>query len=150
MSAFKELLIAGEFYGDEKWYSELIDALGIRDRLYLHTHFISDKEVPDYFCAADVVVQPYRNATQSGVTPLAYHFERPMIVTNVGGLPDMVPHEKVGLVTSPDPTSITETILWFYQYGEDYFIPHLREEKVKYSWPNFIQQIHNLADSIQV
>ena len=145
-----KLLIAGEFYGDEKWYSELIDRLGVRDQLYLHTHFISDKEVPNYFCAADVVIQPYRNATQSGVTPLAYHFETPMIVTNVGGLPDMVPHEKVGLVTEPDPASLAESILWFYQFGEDYFIPHLRAEKVKYSWPNFIQQIRELTASINV
>jgi glycosyltransferase involved in cell wall biosynthesis len=143
-----KLLIAGEFYGDEKWYAELIEKLGIRDSLYLNTHFISDAEVPDYFCAADVVIQPYRNATQSGVTPLAYHFEIPMIVTTVGGLPDMVPHEKAGLVTEPDPTSIAESILWFYQFGEDYFIPHLRAEKMKYSWPNFVQQIRELADSI--
>jgi len=145
-----KLLIAGEFYGDEKWYQELIEKLGLADRLYLHTHFISDAEVPNYFCAADVVIQPYRHATQSGVTPLAYHFELPMIVTNVGGLPDMVPHEKVGLVTSPDPNSIAESILWYYQFGEDYFIPHLRTEKIKYSWPNFIQQLRQLAISIKV
>lgn len=145
-----KLLIAGEFYGDEKWYTELIHSLGVKDQLYLQTHFISDQEVPVYFGAADVVIQPYRNATQSGVTPLAYHFEKPMIVTNVGGLPDMVPHEKVGLVTAPDPLSLAESILWFYQFGEDYFIPHLRSEKVKYSWGNFIRQIHELADSIKV
>ncbi|HEX5111377.1 MAG TPA: glycosyltransferase [Saprospiraceae bacterium] len=144
-----KLLIAGEFYGDEKWYAELINTLGVKDQLYLQTHFISDSEVPVYFCAADVVIQPYRNATQSGVTPLAYHFEKPMIVTNVGGLPDMVPHEKVGLVTTPEPIALAESILWFYQFGEDYFIPHLRSEKVKYSWENFIRQIHELADSIK-
>jgi hypothetical protein len=64
-------------------------------------------------------------------------------------LPDIVPHEKVGLVTAPDPVSIAESILWFYQFGEDYFIPHLRTEKVKYSWPNFIRQIRELADTIK-
>ncbi len=145
-----KLLIAGEFYGDEYWYADLIRTLGISDRLYLHTHFISDRDVPDYFCAADVVIQPYREATQSGVTPLAYHFEKPMIVTNVGGLPDMVPHEKAGLVTSPDPTAIAESILWYYQFGEDYFIPHLRAEKIKYSWSNFIHEIRELAKSINL
>jgi glycosyltransferase involved in cell wall biosynthesis len=143
-----KLLVAGEFYRDEKWYGELIEELGIRDQLYLHTHFIADQEVPRYFCAADVVIQPYRSATQSGVTPLAYHFEKPIIVSNVGGLPDMVPHEKVGLVAAPDPTSIAEAILWFYQFGEDYFIPHLRTEKIKYSWPNFIHQILELAEQL--
>jgi glycosyltransferase involved in cell wall biosynthesis len=145
-----KLLIAGEFYSDEKWYEELIQSLGVKDQLYIHTHFISDQEIPYYFCAADVVIQPYRHATQSGVTPLSYHFEKPMIVTNVGGLPDMVPHEKVGLVTSPDPPALAESILWFYQFGEDHFIPHLRSEKVKYSWENFVRQIHVMADSIKV
>jgi glycosyltransferase involved in cell wall biosynthesis len=91
------------------------------------------------------VVQPYKNATQSGVTPLAYHFEKPMIVTNVGGLPALVPHEKVGLVCEPDPTSIADAILRFYQLGENYFIPHLRGEKQKYSWSALTHAILELA-----
>ncbi|HJW27973.1 MAG TPA: hypothetical protein VJ508_01855, partial [Saprospiraceae bacterium] len=94
-------------------------------------------------------IQPYRHATQSGVTPLAYHFEKPMIVTNVGSLPDFVPHEKAGLVTSPDPLAIAESIVWFYQMGEDYFIPHLRAEKSKYTWAAFVRQLLELADRIQ-
>jgi len=61
----------------------------------------------------------------------------------------MVPHEKVGLVTEANPVSIAESILWYYQFGEDYFIPHLRTEKIKYSWPNFIQQIRQLADQLK-
>ena len=81
-----KLLVAGEFYEDEKPYLEQIEKLGIKDQLILRTDFIPDSEVKYYLCAADAVVQPYRNATQSGVTPLAYHFEKPMIVTNVGGL----------------------------------------------------------------
>ena len=79
-------MIAGEFYEDEKPYHEQIEKLGIKDQLILKTDFIPDSEVKYYFCAADAVIQPYRNATQSGVTPLAYHFEKPMVVTNVGGL----------------------------------------------------------------
>lgn len=144
-----KLLVAGEFYEDEKWYQELIDRLGIREQLILHTSFIPDTEVPDIFCAADVVIQPYRNATQSGVTPLAYHFEKPMIVTNVGGLPDLVPHEKVGLVVEPTPESIADGMLRFFELGEDFFIPHLRVEKQKYSWPSMVEKIYALADSIK-
>src|SRR5207344_273806 len=113
------LLIAGEFYEDKNQYTQLIDELGIKENLILRTDFIPDSEVKYYLSAADVVVQPYRNATQSGVTPLAYHFEKPMIVTNVGSLPDLVPHEKAGLVTDPNPVSIAESILWYYQFGED-------------------------------
>jgi len=121
-----KLLVAGEFYEDEKVYQELIDTLGIRNQLIMHTHFIADVEVVNYFCAADLVIQPYRNATQSGVTPLAYHFEKPMIVTDVGGLPAMVSHRKSGLVTDVDVEAIAESIIEFYALGEDFFIPHLR------------------------
>ncbi len=136
-----KLLVAGEFYEDEQPYQDQIDRLGIRDHLILRTDFIPDSEVKYYCCAADAVIQPYRNATQSGVTPLAYHFEKPMVVTNVGGLPALVPHEKVGLVVAPNPEAIAAGILHFYQLGEDFFIPHLRVEKEKYSWENMVREI---------
>ena len=92
------------------------------------------------------MIQPYRNATQSGVTPLAYHFEKPMIVTNVGGLPSLVPDEKAGIVVEPESTAIANGILKFYQLGEEYFIPHLRNEKQKYSWANMANTIKELAE----
>ncbi len=144
-----KLLIAGEFYEDAKPYRELIEKLGLQDQLILKTDFIPDSEVKYYLCAADAVIQPYRNATQSGVTPLAYHFEKPMIVTNVGGLPKLVPDGKVGLVVEPDPASIATGILKFYQLGENYFIPHLRSEKQQYSWANMVNTITRLANDIQ-
>jgi glycosyltransferase involved in cell wall biosynthesis len=144
-----KLLVAGEFYEDEKLYQQMIDRLDIRDQLILRTHFIADHEVKKYFCAADVVVQPYRNATQSGVTPLAYHFEKPMIVTNVGALPDYVPHNKVGLVAAPSPASLASAIEQYFALGEDYFLPQLREEKKKYSWSVLVNQIIELAGSIK-
>src|SRR4029078_8807095 len=131
-----KLLIAGEFYEDEKPYLEQINKLGINDNVILRTDFIPDSEVKYYLCAADAVIQPYRNATQSGVTPLAYYFEKPMIVTNVGGLPSLVPNEKSVIVTEPTAPSIADGILHFYQLGENYFLPHLRSEKQKYSWGN--------------
>src|SRR6202008_41417 len=118
-----KLLVAGEFYEDPRPYNELIDTLGIRERLILKTGFTPDSEVRYYLCAADAVIQPYRNATQSGVSPLAYHFEKPMVVTNVGGLPALVPNEKAGWVVEPEPKAIAEGILRFYQLGENYFIP---------------------------
>jgi len=91
-------------------------------------------------------VQPYRSATQSGVTPLAYHFEKPMIVTNVGGLPDMVSDYKAGLIAQPNAADIAKKIIEFFQLGEDYFLPHLREEKKKYTWKNMVHAIVTLAD----
>jgi glycosyltransferase involved in cell wall biosynthesis len=144
-----KLLVGGEFYEDNKPYDELISKLGIEDSLIMHTSFIPDSEVKYYLCAADVVVQPYRSATQSGVTPLAYHFEKPMIVTNVGSLPAMVPDNKVGLVAEPEPASIANTIMRYFELGENYFIPHLRGEKEKYSWNRMTEAILKLADDIQ-
>lgn len=139
-----KLLIAGEFYDDKKLYLDLIDKLNIADRIILHTNFIADNDVKFYLCAADCVVQPYRNATQSGVTPLAYHFEKPMVVTNVGGLPDLVPGN-VGLVAEPNAEDLAKKIIQFFQLGEDYFLPHLREEKKKYSWSNIVNAVTELA-----
>jgi glycosyltransferase involved in cell wall biosynthesis len=140
-----KLLVAGEFYDDEKPYLEQINRLGINENVILRADFIPDSEVKYYLCAADAVIQPYRNATQSGVTPLAYYFEKPMIVTNVGGLPSLVPNEKAGLVADPTAQSIANAILRFYQLGENYFLPHLRSEKQKYSWGNLVNAINQLA-----
>lgn len=140
-----KIMVAGEFYEDDKPFREQVERLGIADRLILRTDFIQDSEVKYYLCAADAVIQPYRNATQSGVTPLAYHFEKPMVVTNVGGLPSLVPHEKVGLVVEPEPAAIAAGIDSFYQLGENYFIPHLRSEKNKYSWARLTEKIFQLA-----
>jgi glycosyltransferase involved in cell wall biosynthesis len=144
-----KLLVAGEFYEDQKSYADLIREHELEKSVLLHTHFIPDNEVKYYLCAADCVVQPYRNATQSGVTPLAYHFEKPMIVSNVGGLPALVPHEKVGLVCVPEPPAIAASILRFYQLGEAHFLPYLQEEKKKYSWSKLVEAIESLADQVK-
>lgn len=140
-----KLLIAGEFYEDEKPYLEQIQRFRISENILLHTHFIPDSEVRNYICAADVVIQPYRNATQSGVTPLCYYFEKPMIVTNVGSLPVLVPDMKAGLVCEPLPASIAESIDKYFSIGKDHFIPYLQEEKKNYSWEKLTQTLLGLA-----
>jgi glycosyltransferase involved in cell wall biosynthesis len=141
-----KLLVAGEFYQDSKPYLAQIERLGIKESVILHSEFISDQEVRYYCCAADFIIQPYRQATQSGVTPLAYHFEKPMIVTNVGGLPAMVKHGVTGVVTEPDALSIASGIAEAYKLGEEYFLPGLREEKKKYSWKKLVDAIMILAN----
>lgn len=140
-----KLLVAGEFYEDRKYYDDQIEKLGIQDQLILKTDFIADSEVKYYLCAADVVVQPYRNATQSGVTPLAYHFEVPMIVTNVGGLPSLVPDGKVGLIAEPDADAIAQKIVEYFNKGAESFLPYLTEEKKKYSWGKMAAAIIELS-----
>ena len=141
-----KLLIAGEYYEDKQQYDDLINELDIADQLILRTDFISDSEVRYYLSAADFVIQPYRSATQSGVTPLAYHFEKPMLVTNVGGLPSLVPDGKVGLVAEPNPESIANKIVELYSIGEAHFLPHLQTEKLKYSWKVLADTIIGLAN----
>ena len=143
-----KLLIAGEIYDDEQQYKKLITANNLSDRVIFHNQFIPDADVKNFICAADCIVQPYRNATQSGVTPLAYHFEKPMIVTNVGGLPSLVPHKKSGLVAEPNPLSIADAIVEYYSLGESFFLPHLLEEKKKYSWQKLTAAILGLAKSL--
>jgi glycosyltransferase involved in cell wall biosynthesis len=139
------LVVAGEFYQDKSMYIQQIETLGLNDRIILRTTFISDNEVKYYCSAPDLIVQPYKHATQSGVTPLAYHFEKPMLVTNVGGLPSMVPDGKAGLVAEPNALSIADHIVEYFEKGEQYFLPGLREEKKKYSWRKFCESILDLS-----
>ncbi|MBP6173836.1 MAG: glycosyltransferase [Saprospiraceae bacterium] len=144
-----KLVVAGEFYEDAQPYLKLITELNLENKIILHTHFIPDSEVKYYLSACDVVVQPYKNATQSGVTPLAYHFEKPMIVTNVGALPRLVPHEKVGLVCEPNPNDIALAIKRFFEFSEGYFLEGLLEEKKKLSWPALVSSILSLQNDLE-
>jgi len=136
------LIVAGEFYGDCEFYEQLISQYQLQDRIHLYTEFIPNDEVRYYFSASDLVVQPYRTATQSGITQVAYHFEKPMVVTNVGGLAEVVPDGKVGYVTGSEPRAIADAILKFFQPNS---IPNLHEnlleEKRKYSWETFVNTL---------
>ena len=129
-----KLLIAGEFYDNKEEYELIIAKYNLANSLYLRTQFIDNSEVKYYLSASDFVIQPYKHATQSGVTPLAYHFEKPMLVTSVGGLANLVPHMKVGIVTEPNADSITAGIMKLYELGETHFLKHLCEEKKKFNW----------------
>ena len=140
-----KLLIAGEFYEDEKPYLDQIKRLGIEDEVILRTGFIKDSEVRDYICAADCIVQPYRQATQSGVTPLGYYYERAMVVTNVGGLGSLILDGKTGLLSEPNPEALAKDILRYFQLGENYFHGYLVREKQKYTWDNMLRAVVELA-----
>lgn len=134
-----KLIVAGEFYCDSKPYLELVEKLQLSDRVILHTDFIPDNEVTRYFGASDLVVQPYKSATQSGVTQIGYHFEKAMLVTNVGGLPEIIPDQKVGYVVEPDKTAIADAIVDFYENDrQTEFEKNLKIEKQKFSWENMV------------
>ena len=139
------LIVAGEFYGDPKPYNDLISRLDIGGRVAMHTEFIPDHEVNRYFCAADLVAQPYKSATQSGVSQIAYHFEKPMVVTNVGGLPEIVPDGKCGFVVEPDAQAIADAIVrYFTEDWHDRLTDGVREEKQKYGWDRMTAAINSL------
>jgi len=136
-----KLLIAGEFYDNKEEYELIIAKYNLANSLYLRTQFIDNSEVKYYLSASDFVIQPYKHATQSGVTPLAYHFQKPMLVTNVGGLANLVPHMEVGIVTEPNVDSIAAGIMKLYELGETHFLKHLCEEKKKFSWEHLTTAI---------
>lgn len=139
------LLVAGEFYGDPKPYYDLLRNLDLGGRVAMHTDFIPDHEVNRYFCAADLVAQPYKSATQSGVSQIAYHFEKPMLVTNVGGLPEIVPDGKAGFVVEPEPQAIADAIVRYYKEDmEEQLAAGVRDEKKKYLWDNMTAAIKGL------
>ncbi|MFN5055898.1 MAG: glycosyltransferase [Bacteroidota bacterium] len=144
-----QLIVAGEFYQNKDVYLDQINQKGISSQVRIIDDFIPDDMVRYYCCAADVIVQPYKKATQSGVTPLAYHFEVPMIVTNVGGLPEMVKDGESGLVCEPNSQSIAEHISEFFNKGVDYFLPGLKAEKEKFSWSSFVSSIMTLNNEIK-
>ena len=133
------LLVAGEYYGDPAPYEQLADELGIQERLIKHTDYIPNEAVPAYFGAADLVVQPYKTATQSGISQMAYHFEKPMLVTAVGGLPEIVPHGKAGYVVDVDPTAVADAIVDFYT--RDRLVELTRgvvAEKGRFTWDKLV------------
>jgi glycosyltransferase involved in cell wall biosynthesis len=140
------LIVAGEFYCDPEPYLTIIREKGLQDIVIMSNDFIPDSLVSSYFCSADVVVQPYKSATQSGVTQIAYHFEKPMIITDVGGLAEFVPHGKVGFVVDAGPESIASAILEFYSKNlEAEFSANASMEKQKYSWGNMIDAVNSAA-----
>lgn len=141
-----KLIVAGEFYDDPQEYNDLIIALGIQEQVIFRNDFIPSEEVKNYFCAADMVVQTYRTATQSGVTQIGYHFERPMLVTDVGGLAEIIPNEKVGYVTEVNPQAVSDAIVDFYANNrESEFAEHTKEEKKRFSWDSLVRAIEEMV-----
>lgn len=143
------LIIAGEFYDKKEKYLEQISRLQLEHRVHLHDFYIPTEDVKHYFSIADAVVQPYKSATQSGITQVAYHFEIPMIVSNVGGLPEIVPHEKAGLVVPPNGKSFAKAINTFYKNDlKADFIEGVKDEKKKYEWGYFVKEALVFTQSV--
>lgn len=146
-----KLIVAGEFYEDEKKYMSLVKELELQNSVIFVKEYIPKHEVGYYFGLADMVVQTYKTATQSGVTQVAYHFDKPMLVTNVGGLAEIVPHGKVGYVTEKDPMVVSDAIVDFYENNRAAdFIPNIIEEKKRFSWHSFVIKVLEIHDKIRL
>lgn len=142
-----KLIVAGEFYNNAEKYFELEKELGLEGEVIWHREFVPDSKVRYYFGAADIIVQPYKSATQSGVTQIAYHFEKPMIVTNVGGLAEIVPNGKAGYVVEPDEKEIADAIVDFFSNNrQDEFKEGLLFEKRKYAWSNMTKSVKKAGE----
>ncbi|MDR2972088.1 MAG: glycosyltransferase [Bacteroidales bacterium] len=142
-----KLLVAGEFYEDAQTYLEIIKRNNLDAKILLFNDFIPDSKVNLFFSACDLVAQPYKTATQSGVTQITYHFEKPMIVTNVGGLAEIVPHGKCGYVVQTNPTAIADAICDFYDNNqESSFIENCKKEKEKYDWKKMTETLLKIAN----
>jgi len=140
-----KLIVAGEFYNNSDQYFALEKELNLQGEIIWHNDFIPDSEVRNYFSVADIIVQPYKSATQSGVTQIAYHFEKPMLVTNVGGLAEIVPNGKVGYIVEPDEIEIADALIDFFVNKRfDSFKENILIEKEKYSWSRMTQTIGSL------
>jgi glycosyltransferase involved in cell wall biosynthesis len=141
----RRLIVAGEFYGDKTPYIRQIDEAGLTDDVILHDWFIADSDVRLYFSLTDLLVLPYRSATQSGVTQIAYHFEVPMVVTDVGGLPEIVPDGTVGYVADVTSESIASAIERFYIAGNATILrANFATEKKRFSWDATADRIEEL------
>jgi glycosyltransferase involved in cell wall biosynthesis len=144
-----KLIVAGEFYTSAEKYYQIIKERKLSEYIILRTDFIADNEVAYYFGASDMIVQPYKSATQSGVTQIAFHYNKPMLVTDVGGLSETIPHGKVGYVVNPGPPAIAEAIIDFYENNRrEYFTQNVISEKEKFSWGSMVETIEIVYNNI--
>ena len=145
-----QLIVAGEFYEDEDKYLAQIKANGLQDRVIVKNEFVADADLRKYFGAADLIVQPYKSATQSGVTQVAFHFEKPCLVTNVGGLGEIIHDGKMGYAVDPQVNAIADSLRDYYQNDrQSVFTEYLKEEKKKYEWGKMSGVFYGLMEALQ-
>jgi glycosyltransferase involved in cell wall biosynthesis len=141
------LLVVGEYYGDEQEYRDHIAAAGVGDVIRVHSDYVPNEQVANYFCASDVVILPYLSATQSGIAQIAYQFSKPVIATDVGGLAEVVINGVSGLIVEPGrPQELADAIVRFYGEGmEAALSAGAAEEKKKYSWDAIVEAVEQLS-----
>jgi D-inositol-3-phosphate glycosyltransferase len=139
-----DLIVAGEFYSDERLYKDDVENRGLSERIHFYSEYIPNEQVADFFASADIVAQPYKSATQSGISQLAYHFEKPMLVTNVGGLPEIVDHDRSGYVVDVDSNAVTLALKDFFskkRYSS--MVEETIKAKKRFSWTALFDALTN-------
>ncbi len=146
-----KVLVVGDFDGDKETYLKQIADAGIEDAVQIVDGYVPDQEVEKYFAASDLVVLPYESATQSGIVQIAYGFKKPVIVTRVGGLPEVVDHNQTGLIVEPkDPKSLALAIRRFFTENlAEAFQPYIDETEYRFSWDRMRETIDLLVDSVE-
>lgn len=140
-----KLIIAGEFYSNEEKYTSLIKKLNLSDKIEMYNDYIPDKNINQFFCACDIIAQPYKSATQSGVTQVGYHFNKPMLVTNVGGLPEIIEHNKAGYVVDVNAESIANSLYDYFENNrEEEMTNAVMVAKDKFKWENLTNTIFKI------
>ena len=141
-----KIIVAGEFYTNPEPYLKMIKDYKVENKVVLRTDFISDDEVNKYFCCADIIAQPYKHATQSGVTQIGYHFNKPMLVTNVGGLPEIIPHNIIGYVVEPEEKEISDALIDFFTSNKKSIFEHnILTEKKRFLWSKMTSAVLEVA-----
>jgi glycosyltransferase involved in cell wall biosynthesis len=144
------LIVAGEFYDDPVIYQDMMNKYDVTDKVIIRNEFIPTDDIRYYFSCSDLLTQTYHTASQSGVTQIAYHFDLPVLVTDVGALSEFIPHQKVGYVTKKDPDNIAEYIIDFVDNDrKQYFSEQVKIEKQKYSWEAFSDELISLAGKLK-
>ena len=145
-----KLLIVGEFYDKKDKYLDLIRETGLQDKIIVVDRYIPDNLVNDYFSAADILVLPYISATQSGITQIALSYNLPCVVTNVGGLPEVVKDGKTGFVVEPqNPETIAQKVIEYFTKSNRKIIrKNIQQEREKYSWDRMQESILSLYDEV--
>ncbi|MCX8080982.1 MAG: glycosyltransferase [Bacteroidia bacterium] len=143
------ILVAGDFYDDRQNYEPALSMLEKEGHLVLYGRFVPDDEIHYYFCSANVCVQPYLNATNSGVSMVSYFYGLPVIATNVGGLPEIIPHGECGLLCEPNTEDLKKQITYYFEKQlEAPFRKNIETFRKNFSWDTFINKVLQFCDSV--
>ena len=140
-----KLIVAGEFYDKKSTYIDKIKKLKLESSVILFDSYINNCDVSKFFCASNLVVQPYLSATQSGVSMIAFHFLKPVLVTKKGGLTEYVDHKKNGYVVDCNAKMIADSILDYFENDrEEYFSSNLKSKLIEFSWSKLLGNFEKL------